>query len=169
MKNLNVIIGNGQPLDTLSKDITKWRISKGKLAAHLIFFNRVSYYSGYISNSDLNYLKNRRDDPNFFDYANTIWKLQLPEDHSIGKNALVVPIFSFDPYVSVAQATIEKMEEGFTSVSEENWVCHPEAPRTDAAALNRHPFAPTINMEFLDGLVCPPDSADIEEVLNFRN
>jgi hypothetical protein len=59
------------------------------------------------------------------------------------------------------------MEEGFENAADLRWVCHPEILPTQAAA--RHPFAPSINFKFMDGIVCPPDSIPLDEVISFRN
>lgn len=155
MEKLNVIIGNGQSPETLSKDIKGWRISKGRISSHLIFFDRISYFSGFIPEDAQN--------------QNAYCKLSLPNDPVFANqaNSLVVPFFSIDKYEPASQAAVEKISEGFKSVRNERWVCHPEILSTDFAA--RHPFAPSINSRFLDGLVCPPDSTDLDEVLEFRN
>lgn len=168
--NMNVIIGNDQSPETLSRDILPWRISRGRLAATLIFFDGISYYSGYVPKEVVDRLSL---DPSSHDTARLwapYWKLSLPNDPALNfpNLGLVVPFFSTDPYVSMAQATVEKMEDGYQNARGERWVCHPRILRTDAAALNSHPFAPSINLDFLDGLVCPPDNTPLENVLSFK-
>lgn len=170
MKNLNIIIGNRQPIDTLSKNVKKWRISKGKLSAHLIFFNRISYYSGYTDKENYDIIKKRKYDSEFYEAASQTWKLEIPKDPILNDfdAGLIIPIISDQPDISTSQAILEKIEDGFNSFPGETWICHPEVLRSDIAALSRHPFAPSINVEFLDGLICPPDSTEVEEVLKFR-
>lgn len=152
MENLNIIIKNGNSFEDTAKNIKNWRISKGKLASYFIFFNRVSYFSGFSSNFP--------KDAHF--------KLELPLDPAFDNisNGLIIPFFADDPYEPASEAVVEKMKEGFNSVKGERWVCHPEVLKTDYAA--RHRFAPSINFDFLDGIVCPPDTVAIEEVLEFR-
>lgn len=153
MENLNIIIKNGNSFEDLAKDIKYWRISKGKLSSYFIFFNRVSYFSGYSSN----FPKDARV------------KLDLPFDPAFNNlnNGLIVPFFADDPHEPASEAVVEKMKEGFNTVKGERWICHPGILKTDYAA--RHCFAPSINFEFLDGIVCPPDTIAIDDVLEFRH
>lgn len=168
--NINIIVGNNQPPETLSKNVKKWRISRGRLASHLIFFNRISYYSGYAPKEVIDQI---RSNPRSLATSRLIapyWKLSLPSDPALDtpELGLIVPFFSSDPYVSMARAVVEKMEDGYEQIRGERWVCHPSILKTDAAAINSHPFAPSINVKFLDGILCPPDNVPLEEVIAFR-
>jgi len=85
------------------------------------------------------------------------------------KPGLVVPFFSKDPLIPMSQAIIEKMEDGFRTVRGERWLCHPELLKSDFAVNSRHPLSPVVaSVEFLEGLLCPPDTVAMEEVINYR-
>jgi hypothetical protein len=155
MHKLGIIIQGPEPLNTKAVDLAPWSISPGQVASYLMFFEKIGYFGGVRERA-------------FFNIGGNLWKLQLPNDPAFEneEKPLVACFFAKYEDETVVDAIVEKIAEGFTSAPNEQWICH---PRIVAEVADRdHPFEPMIDVEFFEGLFCPPDNVAIDEVLDFR-
>lgn len=150
-----VVIPSPESDETASELMRPWSISRSELNAYLMFFDHIGYFSGFRPPVVAFRLGER-------------YLLTPPDDPALRQVPLLCSFYSPDPQETIAEAMVAKIAEGFESAPDEVWVYHPRYFQTNAATRSRTTVAPSIGISFLDGLWCPAEEVQIDEILRFK-
>lgn len=152
------VIPNPDDGSTTAEGVSEWVISRSELGAYLLLFDRVGYYHGYRVPA----VMLRMGEP---------WKLRLPDDPALNRedNPLVAGFFTSNPHELLTEAMVIQMKFGFSSVPDTTWLYHPKYFVSQAAyKATAGALSPEIGLSFLEGLWCPADDTELDDILDFR-
>jgi hypothetical protein len=152
---VGVVLPSPDSDETESEFMQRWSISRSELSAYLLFFDHFGYFSGFRP-------------PAVGIRVGEQFLLTPPHDPALQQNLFLLPFYSPNPQETIAEAMVAKIAEGFNFAPGEVWVYHPRYFQTNAATRSGKTFTPSIGISLLDGLWCPADDVQIDEVLRFK-